>query len=189
MKLQIRDKNSQLISLLQYEFKDCPDVECSVGNILDLRADALVSPANSFGFMNGGIDYVYTLAFGPKLQTAVQNDIKQRLFGELFVGQAIVVTIPNPALPINWLIVAPTMRVPSRIPAINVFLAMRAAIDTALRSSIQDVLMPGMGTGSGKVPYGMAARAMRMAYQAVYNPPQFPKSLGEVQQNPLYLIK
>lgn len=39
---------------------------CSVvaGGITDLRVDTVVSPANSFGFMRGGVDGVYTRVFG-----------------------------------------------------------------------------------------------------------------------------
>jgi len=39
-------------------------VEIHRGNILDLKVDAVVSPANSFGFMDGGIDMVYSRHFG-----------------------------------------------------------------------------------------------------------------------------
>src|SRR4051812_43983254 len=36
---------------------ELPDVAVHRGSILDLQADAVVSPANSFGFMDGGIDH------------------------------------------------------------------------------------------------------------------------------------
>lgn len=39
-------------------------IEYHVGTILDVACDALVSPAYSFGFMDGGIDAVYTRRFG-----------------------------------------------------------------------------------------------------------------------------
>ena len=45
----------------------CGDLECVdiyQGSILDVECDAIVSPANSFGFMDGGIDAVYTKHFG-----------------------------------------------------------------------------------------------------------------------------
>lgn len=34
------------------------------GSILDVECDAVVSPANSFGFMDGGIDFIYMDYFG-----------------------------------------------------------------------------------------------------------------------------
>ena len=39
--------------------------------ILESSADAIVSPANSFGYMDGGIDLVYLHRFGWELQTAL----------------------------------------------------------------------------------------------------------------------
>jgi hypothetical protein len=39
---------------------DVEGVEVQEGSIFDVHCDALVSPANSFGFMDGGIDALYT---------------------------------------------------------------------------------------------------------------------------------
>jgi len=36
--------------------ENLPNVEIYHGSILDLSVDTVVSPANSFGFMDGGID-------------------------------------------------------------------------------------------------------------------------------------
>jgi hypothetical protein len=41
---------------------DVDSVRIHHGSILDLECDAVVSPANSFGFMDGGIDAVYHAA-------------------------------------------------------------------------------------------------------------------------------
>jgi hypothetical protein len=43
---------------------DLPDVEVFHGSILDLSVDAIVSPANSYGFTDGGIDLLYSHRFG-----------------------------------------------------------------------------------------------------------------------------
>src|SRR5262245_13154024 len=50
-----------------------PDVTLFEGNILSLRGDAIVSPANSFGFMDGGIDLAYAQFFGPDLPDRLQQ--------------------------------------------------------------------------------------------------------------------
>ena len=45
--------------------RHCGDVDNVVvhrGSIFDVTCDAVVSPANSFGFMDGGIDMVSTAA-------------------------------------------------------------------------------------------------------------------------------
>ena len=41
-------------------------VEIVHGDIFSRPADALVSPANSFGFMDGGIDLAYSRRFGDR---------------------------------------------------------------------------------------------------------------------------
>lgn len=38
---------------------DLEGVSVHHGSILDVRCDAVVSPANSFGFMDGGIDLIF----------------------------------------------------------------------------------------------------------------------------------
>ena len=43
------------------------------GSILDVSCGALVSPANSFGYMDGGIDLVYSMHFGWHVQERLQE--------------------------------------------------------------------------------------------------------------------
>lgn len=50
-----------------------PGVRVHDGSILDVECDAVVSPANSFGFMDGGIDALYLKRFGSARQEAVQT--------------------------------------------------------------------------------------------------------------------
>jgi O-acetyl-ADP-ribose deacetylase (regulator of RNase III) len=55
---------------------DLPGIRIHLGSILDLTCDAVVSPANSFGFMDGGIDALYARHFGPDLQPRLQHLIR-----------------------------------------------------------------------------------------------------------------
>ncbi|MDF1662906.1 MAG: Appr-1-p processing protein, partial [Planctomycetota bacterium] len=92
----------------------CSDLDCvSVysGSIFAVTCDAVVSPANSFGFMDGGIDRLYTQQYGAGVQADLQDLIKTVHHGELLVGHAEIVPIPanNYA---RFLISAPTMRIP-----------------------------------------------------------------------------
>ena len=61
------------------------------GSILSLDVAAVVSPANSFGFMDGSLDVLYTQYFGPQLQQRLQRMIREQAGGELLVGQALLV--------------------------------------------------------------------------------------------------
>ena len=148
----LRDLNPQVVEAWQAAFADEPCVEVSCGHIFDLQADAIVSPANSFGYMDGGIDLVYSQLFGFQLETRLQALLQEKHFGELPVGQALVLPTEHAFIP--FLVSAPTMRVPAKHNA---------------RSShpISTLLVPGLGTGVGEMPPERAARQMKAAYDAV----------------------
>ena len=67
MKCLLCDINPAMREAWEKELERRPRLAalCSVvvGGITDLRVDAVVSPANSFGFMRGGVDGVYTRDF------------------------------------------------------------------------------------------------------------------------------
>lgn len=103
-----------------------PGVRVHLGSILSLTCDAIVSPANSFGFMDGGIDALYMSHFGPQIQDRLRDAIRVRHHGELLVGAADVIETGNAAIP--CLIAAPTMRVPMILKdSVNPYLAARAS--------------------------------------------------------------
>lgn len=109
----------------------CGDLDCVEiieGSILNAEADALVSPANSFGFMDGGLDRLYTAHFGVQLQRRLQDLIRDRHHGELLVGKAEILEIGAPSCA-RFLISAPTMRIPRILKdTVNPYLAARAAL-------------------------------------------------------------
>ncbi|MPV61421.1 hypothetical protein GD416_34640 [Burkholderia sp. BE24] len=70
------------------EFASMMDVVISGCSILDVECDALVGPAKSFGFMDGGIDAVYSAHFGWNLQFKLRRRIFDDHDGELLVGAA-----------------------------------------------------------------------------------------------------
>lgn len=153
-------------------FDEFDDVTVSSGDILREKADAIVSPANSFGYMDGGIDLVYSQHFGWDLEKRLRKLLVAEHHGELPVGQALIVETGNPDLP--HLISAPTMRVPMDISeTVNVYLAFRAilrAVREHNRTSerpIRSVLCPALGTGEGRVPYDRCAWQMYYAYAVV----------------------
>lgn len=134
-------------------------VHITVGDITALRITAVVSPANSYGHMRGGVDHAYTRRFGPGLETALRKSIARLPGGLLPVGQALAVATGDGIIP--WLISAPTMETPSRLAdAEPVFMASRAAAGRALGEGFDSVAFPGMGTGVGGLNVEDAARAM-----------------------------
>jgi len=71
------------------------NIKVSCGDIFDLKADAIISPANSFGFMDGGIDLAYSGYFGWDLEKKLQNKIKNKYYGEIPVGAATIIKTGN----------------------------------------------------------------------------------------------
>src|SRR5262245_2786476 len=110
VRFYLRDRNPELADAWAKYFKGIEQMEVSCGDIFDLSADAVVIPANSFGFMDGGIDLVYSNYFGWDLQERLQQVLRKEHDGELPVGQAVIVETFHQRIP--YLISAPTMRIP-----------------------------------------------------------------------------
>jgi O-acetyl-ADP-ribose deacetylase (regulator of RNase III) len=148
-------------------FASQPNVHIHEGDILEKEADAILSPANSFGFMDGGIDLAYSHFFGWELQDKLQRVLRRDHAGELPVGGAVVVPTQHRAIP--FLVSAPTMRVPDNISeTVNVYLAFRAALLAVKESKqIRSLLSPALGTGVGAMPIERASRQMYAAYAEV----------------------
>jgi O-acetyl-ADP-ribose deacetylase (regulator of RNase III) len=167
-------------------FGGVPEVTVTDRDIFDVGADALVSPANSFGFMDGGLDYQISERLGWHIQERVQAAIRARPLRELLVGEAIVVPTDDARTP--WLIAAPTMRVPMRVPeSVNAYLAMKAILLTARAHAdaipIGSVAVPGLGTGIGKLSPKIAAMQMWEAYdEVVHGHFVYPPSFGDAQR-------
>ena len=165
-------KDPDLIDAWEMEFSGLDKVTVRGGNLLLVRADALVSPANSFGFMDGGFDWSISELFSWKIQGIVQKAIREKHGGELLVGAAEVVATAHEQFP--YLICAPTMRVPHPIPeTVNAFLAMRAILRAVEEFNkpdlkIRSIAIPGLGTGIGRIPPYRCARQMRAGYDEVY---------------------
>ena len=164
----------ELVSAWLDAFADCPSVDASQGNILEESADAIVSPANSFGYMDGGLDLVYSQHFGWEVERDIRQILLEVYDGELPVGQAVVCSMRREAAPF-FMISAPTMRVPMKVDqTANAYLAFRAVLRAVRRHNadcpdtpIRSVLCPGLGTGEGAMPYTRCARQMRYAYEVV----------------------
>ena len=172
LRLTLCDPNPDVAQALAEAFAACDDVEVAEGSLFDLDCDTLVSPANSFGDMGGGVDQLIDRFYGGRAQPRVVEAIASQFFGELPVGVAIVLPMPTRRFP--FLIVSPTMRVPGGVRGtINAYLSMRAALVAPLRHNretdrpIRSIALPGLCTGVGGMPFTEAAAQMRAAYDNV----------------------
>jgi len=172
IEMHIRDSDAQVVEAMAAAFAGEYAVTVSQGDIFDVRADAIVSPANSFGCMDGGIDLAYSHYFGASLEHRLRALLYEEHHGELPVGQALLMETQRAEIP--YLVSAPTMRIPGSVSrTVNAYLACRAALAAVLAHNargagqIRTVLMPGMATGIGDMPPRRAARQMRLAYETV----------------------
>lgn len=162
--------NVELYDAWNDVFAEYPEITIAQGDILTFQADAIVSPANSFGYMDGGLDLKYSQFFGWELEQRLRKLLVEEHCGELPVGQAVIVATEHPAIP--YLISAPTMRVPMNVAAtVNAYLAFRAiiqatkAFNQTAREPITSILCPGLATGEGRMPPERCAFQMYEAYR------------------------
>lgn len=162
-----RAVDAALAQAVAAAFSDVDLVEASTGDIFDAgAADAIVSPANSHGWMDGGIDLAYVRRWGWHLQDANIRLCRLQPEGALPVGRA--VTLATGAGDVPWVIAAPTMSLPQPVPnSQNAYHAFKAALVVCLERGFRRVLCPGLGTGTGRIPYAESARQMRRAWDEV----------------------
>ncbi|MGH1335691.1 MAG: macro domain-containing protein [Aureispira sp.] len=169
MNYQFIDINPTMVEAWKEHFQGHSKVEIILGDATQHTADAIVSPANSFGFMDGGIDYALSERLGWDLQEQLQAQIAALPEGELLIGKALILATKDVQIP--HLIVAPTMRVPMSFniaTSVNPYLAMKATLLIAKQHpAIQTVLIPGFCTGIGRMPPSIAALQMWKAFQEV----------------------
>ena len=163
--LHLVDINQSVVDEWSAAFRDFPEVKVVCGDILEFAKVSVVSPANSQGFMDGGIDRIYTEYFGLRPQTELQAAISALEAGELAVGESIVVTTGDETIP--FMICAPTMTTPGPVPATNAFYAMSAVLFAATRHQdiLEQVYCPGLCTDVGEVEPADAAEEMAFAYR------------------------
>jgi O-acetyl-ADP-ribose deacetylase (regulator of RNase III) len=177
MHLILVDPATDLCAAWQKYFVDLPNVEIVAGKFERLTVfDCLVSPANSFGIMDGGVDAAITRFFGEQLMQRVQKRILTEFRGEQPVGTSIIVPTTHPKHP--YLAHTPTMRYPmSLLRTDAVYVAMWAMLNAVANFNataaqpIAAIACPGLGTGTGAVPALEGARQMALAYRNFLNPP------------------
>lgn len=175
-RIYLIDRSDALVNHWKQQFSDCPAVEAVAGDYFQHPADAMVSPANSFGIMDGGIDLAIRDQLGFHVECRLREIIVGKHHGELPVGSAEVVETGNARW--RYLVAAPTMRVPEPVPfTINAYLAFRAVLVAVEnfnskheRAEITSLVCCGLGTGIGQIDPGRCAKHMRAAYQVIRRP-------------------
>lgn len=168
------DLNKDFINIISELCKDLPFVTCICDDVskMPLNNTVFVSPANSIGFMDFGVDDVYNTKMFYRIQYAVQKKIKEldikTALGRycLPVGSAIIV----PAIPEThtYLISAPTMFLPQNVSktknAYHSFMACMCLLKKYNSEHIKKIVCPGLCTGVGFMDTTQAAQQI---YQAI----------------------
>jgi O-acetyl-ADP-ribose deacetylase (regulator of RNase III) len=178
LKVVLTARDEALASAWERRCGELDFVNVHRGSILDAECDAVVSPANSFGFMDGGIDMLYTQRFGLNVQRRLQDVIFAKHHGELLVGTAEIIETGDLRIP--FLIAAPTMRVPMILKeSTNPYLASRAVfllvrhavfthgnlVNERVADAVKCVAFPGLGTGVGRIGPETCAHQVRAAIE------------------------
>jgi O-acetyl-ADP-ribose deacetylase (regulator of RNase III) len=138
-----------------------------------------VSPANSLGMMDGGIDEIYSRKMFPGLENKVKEAINKagKLNGRghkyLPVGSAL--TVPT-GVDNNYMIVAPTMLMPENVKDTrNAMWSMSAVLHVLAGQNFFDsedeVIIPGLCTGVGGMDFDTCCQQMALAVYPFMNNP------------------
>ena len=179
-RLYLIDWDKALVDAWREAFAGIERVEPIQGDFFDVSADAMVSPANSFGIMDGGLDLAIRDTLGLDIEARVQARILNEYHGELPVGNALIVETRNERWP--YLVSAPTMRVPQDVSnTLNAYLAFRAILLALKRfnesqgeAAIRSIVCPGLGTGVGNLAPKKCAAQMRVAYDDMVGSAKIP---------------
>ncbi|MGI4756215.1 MAG: macro domain-containing protein [Janthinobacterium lividum] len=171
MKVLLVDLNTRLCEQWQIAFDNVADVHIHNAPFESLMGefDCFVSPANSFGLTDGGIDESIIQYFGQALQDSVQREIWRCYRGEQPVGTCLMVPTANKQC--AWLAHCPTMRIPMDVSQTNhAYAAFITALISAEAAGVKTLACPGLGTLTGRMPPDVAARQMRFAFDRWHAP-------------------
>ena len=175
-KLYLIDSKSELCDKWRQVFSSYPEVEILKGDYFQQSADAIVSPANSFGIMDGGLDLAIRNELGYQVETDIQEVILNKYHGEMPIGSAEIINTNHDKW--SYIIAAPTMRIPENIAyTLNAYIAFRAILiainsfnESEPKRVIKSLICSGLGTGIGSMEPTKCAAQMRAAYKLIKEP-------------------
>lgn len=173
------DDKKDIVKSFKKHFENSPEFQVKLCDVVELiksgEIDIIVSPANSFGFMDGGIDEIYMNQFNG-IQETVMDKIEfynvkdEYLRTYLPVGSSMIVPTNNKNCP--YLLSTPTMRIPQSIRNTdNVYYAFSSILHSTrdIEKLFKDkdditIAIPGLGTGVGKLSPNECSSEIKRAY-------------------------
>lgn len=158
------DKHDSSLEALRRAFDGFPNIAFVAQDICSLngfsRASAFCSVGNSFGIMDGGVDWAIRKMLsspGDSVQPRCQAVIAEQFLGEQPVGTCTLIPAPMTEV-FDWLAYAPTMVIPEDCRGTrNPDLAFRSLLTTQLRHNassaepIRSMAVTSLCTASGNV--------------------------------------
>lgn len=173
MKIYLLDINPTMTQAWKKYFSNIEDVEIindDFAYFMDTHSDieAVVSPANAYGLMDGGYDKAITDYFGKEAQYKTQDKINKEWYGEQPIETSISINtdkkVPNSQKMIR-LIHTPTMRSPEVIiDARIVYQCMRTTLIEAEKQEVRSIVIPAFGGLCGQISLNTIAYYMYCAY-------------------------
>lgn len=175
-RIYLIDQWQPLVDEWSKAFAVFPEITPLAGDYFQQAADAMVSPANSFGIMDGGLDLAIRDQLGYAVQARIQTVIVEKYHGELPVGCAEIVETDHDQW--KYMVSAATMRIPEPVAhTLNAYKAFRAILlavakfnQSAGTRAIDSLVCCGLGTGVGGMPAARCAGQMQAAYKSLLMP-------------------
>ena len=173
LKIYLLDRNPEMYAAWNNFFSGHDNVTVICSEFTQFmrsnKVDCVVSPANSYGIMDGGYDEAITAWFGESLMKKVQQYIIDNFYGEQPLCTSFIIDTDVQGVK---LIHTPTMRIPSMITDNRiVYHCTRSCLISALNSDVKSVVVPAFGGLTGCVPRNTVAQMMWFAFDQLKNTP------------------
>jgi O-acetyl-ADP-ribose deacetylase (regulator of RNase III) len=157
------DINENIISEFKQKFGFGTYHNASITTLTFDKPVAYISPANGYGFMQGGVDFYLNYHVLPDVEDMVREKISDYYTDSVPIGTSLMIKYNEN----EYLICSPTMKVPSNIVGTdNVYRAFYSALGVLNKyPEVEYVVVPGMGTSCGGMTPEDAVEQMWQAYQ------------------------
>ncbi|OUJ19093.1 O-acetyl-ADP-ribose deacetylase (regulator of RNase III) containing Macro domain [Methanonatronarchaeum thermophilum] len=128
-------------------------IKIKKGDITQINTEAIVNPSNPYCTMGGGLAKQLLEKGGTQIK---KEAIKQT---PIQIGKAIVTDAGN--LPSRYIIHTPTVENPTGKSSEEIISkATKAVIQKSIEKNIKTIAIPGLGTGTGKLPYEKSVKTI-----------------------------
>lgn len=189
MKIYLLDQNRKMCEAWSRRFIGLDNVEIVNDTFSEFMLghptiEGIVSPANSFGIMDGGYDKAIIDCLGRPAQYNVFCMLNIKYNNYQPVGTCMAVPYD-----MYTILHTPTMRYPEKIKDDRVvYNCMYSCLNEAKKSKLNSVVIPAFGACTGMLDFDVVAQHMYNAYM-VYNKPNLSGNTWEVVHDVLRKIE